>query len=159
MQSYDERTLSFYTQPASMTSAGRFAPLFDALPHDAAGLAAVAQGLLVHEHLGWAYGVTLSDADRDTVHIRPVERLLECIVARDDRPLRTVRAVAHRVTARRRDRLLLRQAHPRTGVPVDLGRRAQAEVELGRRQFLVGHLEALWCKGQGERQRHRGERL
>jgi len=87
----------FYVVPATMTSAGRYASLFDPLPRDVAALAAVAQGLLIHEHIAQAYGVTLTDEDRATVHIRPVEQLLERIIARDDRPLATGRAVADRV--------------------------------------------------------------
>lgn len=90
-------TLPFYTQPAAMTSAGRYASLLDGLPRDIAGLAAVGHGLLIHEHIAPAYGVTLSDEDRHTVHIRPVERLLESIVTRDDRPLSTPRLPAERV--------------------------------------------------------------
>ena len=93
----DPPTLSFYTSPAAMTSAGRYAPLFDTLPRDIAGLAGVAQGLLVHEHIAPAYGVTLTDDDRGTVHIRPVEQLLERIIARDSRPLEIGRVVADRV--------------------------------------------------------------
>jgi transglutaminase-like putative cysteine protease len=87
----------FYVVPATMTSAGRYASLFDPLPRDVAALAAVAQGLLIHEHIAQAYGVTLTDEDRATVHIRPAEQLLERIIARDDRPLATGRAVADRV--------------------------------------------------------------
>jgi hypothetical protein len=97
MQTRDPSTLPFYAQPAVMTSAGRYRPRFDALPPDVADLAAVGHGLLVHEHLAAAYGLTLSDEDRSTVHIRPVEGLLEQIVARDDRPLGTARAPAGRV--------------------------------------------------------------
>jgi hypothetical protein len=93
----DWPTPPFYARPAAMTSAGRFAPLLSALPHNAADLATVAQGLLVHEHIAPAYGVTLSDDDRKSVHIRPVERLLKQIVARDGRPLDIPRPVAHRV--------------------------------------------------------------
>jgi Transglutaminase-like superfamily len=89
--------LAFYTQPAVMTSAGRHAPLLKALPDDVPGLAAVAQGLLIHEHLARGYGVTLSEADRASVHIRPVEQLLDGIVARDSRPLDVTRSPAARL--------------------------------------------------------------
>lgn len=89
--------LAYYTAPSTMTSAGRYASLFDTLPRDVAGLATVAQGLLVHEHIAPAYGVVLTDEDRGSVHIRPVEQLLERILTRDDRPLDTARAVADRV--------------------------------------------------------------
>lgn len=97
MQVHDQSTLPFYTRPAAMTSVGRYASLLDPLPRDVAGLAAVAQGLVIHEHNAHAYGVTLSDADRGSVHVRPVERLLERIVARDDRPLTTARDPEARV--------------------------------------------------------------
>jgi hypothetical protein len=118
MQVQDRPTLPFYTQPAIMTSAGRYAPLLDRLPRDIAGLATVAHGLLVHEHLASAYGVTLSGEDRSSVHIRPVERLLERIVARDDRPLDTTRAVADRVAGNCRHFTVLMVAMLRTqGTP------------------------------------------
>lgn len=97
MQLQDLPTLPFYTEPGVMTSAGRRAGLLEVLPHDVAGLAAVAQGLLLHEHVAHAYGVTISDEDRATVHIRPVEQLLERIVAGDDRPLTIPRTVNSRV--------------------------------------------------------------
>lgn len=92
-----EATLPFYTQPGSMTSVGRFAREIDKLPRDVAGLAAVGHGLLVHEHIAPAYGVELSDADRASVHVRPVERLLELIAARDSRPFDAAREPATRL--------------------------------------------------------------
>jgi hypothetical protein len=92
VQVYDQPRLQFYAQPATMTSPGRYAPLLGGLPRDIPGLAAVAQGLLIHEHIAPAYGVTLSDEERASVHVRPVERLLELIVARDDRSLDVARA-------------------------------------------------------------------
>jgi hypothetical protein len=89
--------LGFYTDPGPMTTAGRYAPLLRDLPTDSAGVAAVAQGLLIHEHMAEGYGVTLSEADRASVHIRPVEQLLAQIVARDDRPLSVAREPAGRL--------------------------------------------------------------
>jgi len=44
MQVHDRPALAFYTQPAAMTSAGRYAPLLQSLPRDIPGLAAVVQG-------------------------------------------------------------------------------------------------------------------
>src|SRR5260370_41795239 len=91
MQVHDQPTLSYHAQPTGMTSAGRYAALLAPLPRDIAGLAAVAQGLLIHEHMAHGYGVMLSEADRASVHIRPVEHLLAQIVARDGRPLTIAR--------------------------------------------------------------------
>jgi hypothetical protein len=80
-----------YVRPGAMTAAGRYAPLLEELPGDVASLAAVAHGLLVHEFLAEAYGVTLTEEDRASVHLRPVEAMLERIVARDARPLGVAR--------------------------------------------------------------------
>src|SRR5579872_4004659 len=83
--------LTYYTRPGVMTSAGRFAALLDGLPRDVPALAAVGQGLLIHEHMAGGYGVTLSEEDRSSVHTRPAEELLAQIVARDSRPLDVAR--------------------------------------------------------------------
>jgi hypothetical protein len=80
-----------YVRPAVMTAAGRYAPLLAELPGDIASLGAAAQGLLIHEFIASAYGVTLADADRDSVHLRRVEAMLEQIMARDGRPLAVAR--------------------------------------------------------------------
>jgi hypothetical protein len=99
MQVHDQPRLQLYSRPATMTSPGRYAPLLGGLPRDIPGLAAVAQGLLIHEHIAPAYGVTLSDGERASVHVRPVERILELIVARDGRPLEVARAPEARLAA------------------------------------------------------------
>jgi hypothetical protein len=88
----DHEVLEFYTQPAAMTSAGRYASLVEDLPDDPASLAAVLHGLLIHEHMAQGYGVTLSGADRASVHVRPASELLAEIVARDPRPLESARS-------------------------------------------------------------------
>jgi hypothetical protein len=99
VQVQDQSSLPFYSQPAAMTSPGRYAPLLAGLPRDIPGLASIAQGLLIHEHIAQAYGVTLPDEERPSVHVRPVERLLELIVASDGRPLDVARAPEARLPA------------------------------------------------------------
>lgn len=84
-------TLDYYTQPAVMTSAGGYAPLFEGLPHEIGDLAGLVQGLLLHEHWASAYGITLSDERRSGSQIRPVARMLERLLALDDRPLTAAR--------------------------------------------------------------------
>jgi hypothetical protein len=91
--------LAFYTEPGRMTTAGRYTALLKDLPQGFASLATVAHGLLIHEHMAHGYGVELSDGDRASVHIRPVERILEQIVARDSRPLDTPRTPEGRLPA------------------------------------------------------------
>jgi hypothetical protein len=93
------QTNEFYTQPGVMTSPGRYAPLLAGLPRDIRGLAAIGQGLLIHEHMVEGYGVTLTDEERASVHVRPVERMLELITERDGRPLDVAREPAARLPA------------------------------------------------------------
>jgi hypothetical protein len=88
-----------YVRPAVMTSAGRYAPLLEELPGDVASLAAAAQGLLIHEFIAPAYGVTLAEGERASVHLRPVEAMLEQIVARDGRPLGVAREPRDRMAS------------------------------------------------------------
>jgi len=93
--------LALYTQTAPMTApmtaAGRYAPLLESLPGDISSLAATVHGLLIHEHMAHGYGVTLTEADRSSVHIRPVEQMLAQVLARDSRPLRVARPPAARL--------------------------------------------------------------
>jgi hypothetical protein len=69
---------------------------FSGLPTDPAALAAVVQGLLMHEHIAPAYGLALSDAQHAEAHVRPVEEIVRQIVAHDPRPLTTPRAPGER---------------------------------------------------------------
>ena len=87
MRTTEPATLACYTQPGAMTSAGRYTSLLEDLPRDVPALAAIVQGLIIHEHMTGGYGVTLSDEARASVHTRPAEQLLAQLVARDSRPL------------------------------------------------------------------------
>jgi transglutaminase superfamily protein len=110
--------LSFYTQPGVLTDAGKHAPLFDGLPGDAAGVARVVQGLMIHEFLVGAYGVTLAEEDRDRVNLRRVEQVLDAIVSRDDRPLDAPREPADRIATNCRGFTVMAVAMLRSkGVP------------------------------------------
>ncbi len=90
-------TLDTYRTPVAMSDAGRQAPLFEGLPHDVGGLARVVQGLLVHEHIAPAYGLTLSAEQHAQAHLRSVEKILEAIAAQDRRPLPVARPAGERV--------------------------------------------------------------
>jgi len=130
--------LSFYTAPAVMTSAGRHARLLDGLPARITELAAVGQGLVIHEHMADAYGVTLSAEDRATVHLRPVEKLLGAIAARDDRPLLVAREPAGRTAGNCRHFTVLMTAMLRAQ-----GRPARARCGFGN-YFPGGWNEDHW---------------
>jgi hypothetical protein len=89
--------LDTYRTPVAMSDAGRQARLFDGLPHDVGGLAQVVQGLMVHEHIAPAYGLTLSPEQHAQAHLRPVEKILETIAAQDRKPLPVARPAGERV--------------------------------------------------------------
>jgi hypothetical protein len=111
-------TLPYYREPGVMTSPGSQAQVLDGLPADIAGLAAVAQGVIIHEHIAAAYGVTLSEEDRAPVHVRRVAELLGLIVAKDARPLTVARQPAARVPGNCRQFTVLMVAMLRhQGVP------------------------------------------
>ena len=127
-----------YVRPGAMTAAGRYAPLLEELPGDVAGLAPVAQGLLVHEFLAEAYGVTLTEEDRTSVHLRPVEAMLEQIVARDARPLGVAREPEGRLASNCRGFTVLMVAMLRAhGTP------ARARCGFGG-YFTEGRFEDHW---------------
>ncbi len=83
--------LDFYRAPIDLSSAGRHARLLHDLPRDVGTLAAVVQGLLIHEHMTEAYGVKLPPERHAEAHVRPLEGMLDRIVAADPRPLSAAR--------------------------------------------------------------------
>ena len=88
---------SSFVRPGVMTDAGKYASLFDGLPGDVAGVGRVVQGLLIHEYWAGAYGVELTEEDRDRVNLRRIEDVLAAIVAADDRPLDVAREPGARI--------------------------------------------------------------
>jgi hypothetical protein len=81
-----------YATPGPMTADHR--GLLAELPTGPATLAAVGQGLMAHEHLTWLHGVEFNQEDRESVHLRPVPRLLERILAASPADLTTPRPAA-----------------------------------------------------------------
>ena len=90
-------TADLYRTTVALSDTGRQARLFDGLPHDVGRLAAIVQGLLIHEHVAPAYGVTLSREQHAQAHLRAVEKMLETIAAQDKRPLPVARPEGERV--------------------------------------------------------------
>jgi hypothetical protein len=86
-----------WRNPTAMSDAGSKARLFDGLPHDVGGLAKVVQGLLMHEHVAPAYGLTLSPEQHAQAHVRGVQKILDCITRQDGRALATARPEGERV--------------------------------------------------------------
>ena len=109
---------AYYLEPAVMTAAGDYQPLLKDLPQGAAALAGVAHGLLIHEHIAGAYGVTLADERRASVHVRPAAALLGRMMAGDSRPLTVPREPADRLPGNCRHFTVLTAAMLRAqGIP------------------------------------------
>ena len=62
-----------FRAPISMSDAGAKAALLDGLPRDVGGLAEVVQGVLIHEHIAPAYGVTLSAEQHKQTSTEPLK--------------------------------------------------------------------------------------
>jgi hypothetical protein len=72
--------------------------LLTELPDDVEKLTHIVQGLAIHEYAARDfYGVEVSDERKRESHLRSVERMLEQIVALDDRPLSVARPPAQRL--------------------------------------------------------------
>ena len=93
----DPKIAAYYTQLAPMTDPGDQAAALDSLPSDVVSLAAVTQGLYLHEHIAPAYGVAVSDERRAEVHVRRVRDRIAAILERDAAPLMTPREPAERM--------------------------------------------------------------
>lgn len=110
-------SLDFYRTPVDFSDAGGHAKTLDGLPRDVASLARIVQGLLIHEHMGDAYGVTFSQAQHAEAHVRSVGDMLAAIV-RDASPLTAAREAKDRyVCVCRSFALLLVAILRRQGVP------------------------------------------
>jgi Transglutaminase-like superfamily len=80
--------LEYYASQSALSTPGRHAALFDALPSGPADLARTVQGLVIYEHVAESfYGCPLPAERRAESHIRPLERIIEAILALDGRPL------------------------------------------------------------------------
>src|ERR1051325_6429159 len=89
--------LAYYAASGPIASGGAEGTLYADLPDDVAGLARVVQGLLIHQHVGPSYGVPLTTARIENVHVRPTERRLQIIQEIDPRPLTQARPIETRL--------------------------------------------------------------
>jgi Transglutaminase-like superfamily len=84
-----------------MTAVGRHTALVEALPSDLDGLVRVTQGLIIYDAVASEfYGCELSEERRRAIHIRPVEEVLDGILALDPRPLSAARPPDRRLAGR-----------------------------------------------------------
>ena len=88
----------YYKHDGPMTALGAHANEVRALPNDLASLCEVVQGVLIHRDIApWLYGITLTEAQRDDGHLRPIEQMLTRIHELDSRPIANARDVGHRL--------------------------------------------------------------
>jgi hypothetical protein len=138
MKTSERSHFDFYTYSASMTSGGKYEPMFNTLPNDVVGLTRIIQGLLLHEHASPLYGVTLTNERRSESHLRSVEQMLDRLFSIDDRPLSVARSVNARLVGVCRHFTVLLVALLRAkGVP------ARARCGFGS-YFKSGHFYDHW---------------
>lgn len=93
-----------YSTQSPMSDPGRHAARFDTLPDHPAELAAIVAGWGIHDFVAKPfYGLDVPPQRNGEIHIRPVEALLDRLLAMDARPLGEPRA--------NEDRLLIRCRH------------------------------------------------
>ena len=91
----DER--EFYARQTPMTDPGVPAVMFDGVDPMPVAVSRMVQGLVLHEHIAAAYGVAVSDAHRQEVHVRRNSDRLLAIRERDGRPLTEARDPGERI--------------------------------------------------------------
>ncbi len=112
----------FYARQSAMSSPGRHAPLFDALPEYPAELCAALNGVTVLENLWIDLGVLQVPGERrQEIQLRSVEQKLARILELDERALTVPRPFERRLLCNCRDLSLLLCAMLRhQGVPARL---------------------------------------
>nr|QQZ50747.1 hypothetical protein JKL49_05065 [Phenylobacterium glaciei] len=93
----DKAFLDGYRSPGVFTGLDGFEDQIDALPAEVGAVAAFVHGLLIHEGLAAAYGVTLAPGRFDEKQIHGTTALLRQAMRLHDRPITEPRAPEHRV--------------------------------------------------------------
>jgi hypothetical protein len=130
--------LDFFICPGALTLPGRHAHLFADLPPDVSALVHVAQGLVLHRYMAAAYDITIPDERESEDHIRPVERMLDRLLAINAAPLTQARRPEDRLVGVCRHFAILLVAMLRAqGIP------ARVRCGLGS-YFNPGYFEDHW---------------
>ena len=91
----------YYAQQSAMSDPGHHRALFEGLPNDVRSLARIIHGLGIYDVVAKDfYGCDLSEARRREIHIRPMEKRLDRIMALEDRPLSVARPPDKRIAGR-----------------------------------------------------------
>lgn len=109
--------LTYYTEPRPFTDPGAHRDSLHTLPSDIPALLEALHGLLIHEHLTWAYGVEHRPEHNRAANLRHAEDLLALLLA-DGRPLTEPREPGERLGGTCRDFTVLAVAALRAyGLP------------------------------------------
>jgi hypothetical protein len=93
-----ENPQEYYKRNGPMTALAKNATQFRTLPKDLAALCEIVQGVLIHRDIApFLYRLTLTEAQREDGHLRPIEEMLARIHTIDARPITTARETAHRL--------------------------------------------------------------
>ena len=91
----------YYAQQSVMSDPGHNRALFEGLQADVRSLARIIHGLGIYDVVAKDfYGCDLSEARRNEIHIRPMEKRLDRVMALQDRPLSVARPPDKRVAGR-----------------------------------------------------------
>ena len=131
--------LKFYSRPVGMTSAGEFDSMLADLPTDVAVLARIVQGLGVYDVVAPDfYGFNIPDERKNEIHIRPIKKMVDRLLAIDNQPLTAARPIEKRLVSRCRNFLLFLLSILRAkGIP------ARARCGFGA-YFNPGYFEDHW---------------
>lgn len=130
--------LNYYSTPGVMTDPGRYKKCFADLPQDIDKLCSIVQNNLIHVFWSERYGRNLTETEKSTLNIRPIDQKLALIQDHDQRPLTKHRSIGDRQVGNCRDFSLMLTAILRfQGIP------ARARCGFGT-YFLPGYYEDHW---------------
>src|SRR5262245_43712827 len=89
--------LDFHLAAGPFTAPGHHVRTLADLPRELPALRATISGLLIHEHLAARYGVELTPERKRESQLRPVEAMLDALLALDPRPLSAAREPRRRL--------------------------------------------------------------
>jgi Transglutaminase-like superfamily len=140
-------TLDLWRHPTDLSAAGDRSDLFTGLPPGPEALAAIVQGLMMHQHIASTYGLELSGEQHAQVHIRSVEGMLDGIARHDARPLTAPREPGKRQVGVCRHFTLMHVAMLRAeGVPARARCGFAAYFQKGK--FLDHWVTEYWNEGE-----------
>ena len=115
--------LDFYAESAPMTDPGPYAAQIDEFPADVGEIVPVIQGLLIYDVVASDfYGVDLPEERGDEIHLRPIEAMIERLMALEAKPLSAPRSADRRLAGRCRDYTVFLVAILRAkGIPARAG--------------------------------------